>query len=253
MHTIQHDFMPEDLKVELDHHDIGGCIAVQVDQTDRETDFLLDLADRYPYIKGVVGWVDLRSRAIEEQLEQHASKNKLCGFRHIVQGESDVNFLLRSDFMHGVHALRRFDFTYDILVYPFQLGATLEFVRKLPDQKLVIDHIAKPYIKDQYIDGWSVLMREIANYPYVYCKISGIITEAAWHQWTYEQIVPYLDVVFEAFGPDRVMFGSDWPVCLVSGTYADVYGLVERYTSGFSSDDKAKLFGLNGQAFYGVG
>lgn len=252
MKAIQRDFMPEDLKVELDQHSIQGCIAVQVDQTMAETEFLLDLADRYPFIEGVVGWVDLRSKDIEQQLDRLSSRDKLCGFRHIVQGESDVNFLLRSDFTHGVHALKAYDFTYDILVYPFQLVAALEFVRTLPDQKLVIDHMAKPYIKDQFIDGWSVLMRAIAKYPHVHCKISGIITEAAWNEWTYEQIAPYLDVVFEAFGPDRVMYGSDWPVCLVAGSYADVYGLVERYTETFSEADKDKLFGLNGRAFYGI-
>ncbi len=250
MHAIRKDFMPDDLKIELNRHDMDGCIAVQVDQTDSETQFLLDLADRHPFIQGVVGWVDLRSSDIEKQLELWSTKEKLRGFRHIVQGESDVNFLLRSDFIHGVHALRRFDFTYDILVYPYQLGATLEFVRKLPDQKLVIDHLAKPYIKDQYIDGWSVLMREIATYPHVYCKISGIITEAAWNAWTIDQIAPYLDVVFEAFGSDRVMYGSDWPVCLVAGTYSDVIGLIEQYTEGFSSGEKAKLFGGNGLRFY---
>ena len=252
MEAIRRDFMPEDLKTELDRHDVAGCIAVQVDQTEAETEFLLTLAEQFPFIKGVVGWVDLRSRTIEEQLHALSGHKKLCGFRHIVQGESDVNFLLRPDFIRGVRWLQSFDFTYDILVYPFQLGAALEFVRKLPDQKLVIDHIAKPYIKDQYIDGWAVLMKEIATYPHVHCKISGVITEAAWHEWTYDQIAPYLDIVFEAFGPERVMYGSDWPVCLLSGAYSEVIGLVERYTEGFSAEDKERLFGLNGQAFYGV-
>ena len=141
MRLIRRDFLPDDLKVELDNHDIAGCIAVQVDQTDTETLFLLDLADRYPFIKGVVGWVDLRSGDIEQQLESLSSHKKLCGFRHIVQGERDENFLLRQDFVHGVRMLKSFGFTYDILVYPYQLLAALEFVRKLPDQKLVIDHL----------------------------------------------------------------------------------------------------------------
>ena len=252
MHAIQRDFLPEDLKTELDRHGIAGCIAVQVDQTAAETQFLLDLANQHSFIEGVVGWVDLRSADIEQQLAALSTHENLCGFRHIVQGEDDVNFLLRSDFVHGVHALQSFGFTYDILVYPYQLLAALEFVRKLPDQKLVIDHIAKPYIKDQFIDGWSVLMREIARHPHVYCKISGIITEAAWNQWTYDQIAPYLDVVFDAFGPDRVMYGSDWPVCLVSGSYADVIGLITQYTQGFSQEHKDKLFGMNGRLFYNI-
>ena len=252
MNVIQRNFTPEDLKPELDEHDLQGCIAVQVDQNDLENQYLLALADQYPFIKGVVGWVDLRDPAIDERLEKLTEYSKLCGFRHIVQGEQDVNFLLRPDVLRGIYALKPHEYTYDILVYPHQLGAVLEFVRRVPDQRLVIDHMAKPYIKDRYMDGWEILMKEIAAYPHVYCKVSGLITEANWSGWTYDDIAPYLDVVFNAFGIDRLMYGSDWPVCLVAGSYADVYGLVDRYTDGFSTEDKAKLFGLNGQRFYAV-
>ncbi len=252
MQVIQRDFMPADLKPELDRNGVQGCIAVQVDQDLEETRFLLELADRHDFIRGVVGWVDLMDPAIEHHLEQLAVFHKLCGFRHIVQGESDVNFLLRDAFLHGVQRLQQYDFTYDILVFPHQLGAVLEFVRKTPHQKLVIDHMAKPYIKDQYFDGWAALMREIARYPHVYCKVSGLITEAHWDSWTYDDVAPYLDVVFDHFGVDRIMFGSDWPVCLVAGSYADVVGLVREYTRSLGDADLARVFGANGAHFYGV-
>lgn len=252
MGAIQRDFMPPDLKAELDRHRIDGCISVQVDQTEAETRFLLQLAEQYPFIKGVVGWVDLKHKRIEQHLEAWARFPRLCGFRHIVQGEADVNFLLNPDFIRGVRALKAHDFTYDILVYPYQLGATLEFVRKVHGQKLVIDHLAKPYIKHGYMDGWAVLMKEIARYPHVHCKVSGIITEAAWNAWTYEEIMPYLDVVFETFGIERLMFGSDWPVCLVAGSYSDVYRLIDRYTGQLSEEDRRKLFGENGRDFYRI-
>ena len=252
MQSIQRDFLPADLQPILKEHDIDGCIAVQVDQTEEETHFLLKLANRHPFIAGVVGWVDLQASDVRQRLEYWSQFDHLCGFRHIVQAEEDVNFLLRPYFFDGVGALQEFGFTYDILVFPHQLGATLEFVRKLPHQPLVIDHIAKPYIADGFIDGWALLMRQISTYPNVYCKVSGMITEADWAGWTYEDFVPYLDVVFDAFGADRIMFGSDWPVCLVAGSYTRMIEIVRRYTDGFSEDEKAGVFGLNGRRFYGV-
>ena len=252
MRTIQRDFMPEDVKEQLDRFDFEGCIAVQVDQTEEETHFLLRLAREHTFVKGVVGWVDLMDNQIEARLAAWAQHERLCGFRHIVQGEADVNFLLNDAFVRGVKALKRHNLTYDVLIYPHQLGAALEFVRRVPDQKLVIDHLAKPYIKDGYIDGWAVLMKEIARYPHVYCKVSGMITEAAWNSWSPEDVAPYLDVVFEAFGVERLMYGSDWPVCLVAGSYGDVYGLVDQYTDGLSETERARLFGRNGKAFYGI-
>ena len=252
MQNLQRNFSPDDLEPLLARHGFDGCIAVQVDQTDAETHHLLDIAQRHDFVQGVVGWVDLQDPAIDATLEGLAHHDMLCGFRHIVQGETDPNFLLRPDVLHGVHALKRHNFTYDILVYPHQLGAVLEFVRQVPDQKLVIDHMAKPYIANGYMDGWRLLIEAIASYPNVHCKVSGLITEAHWTNWTYDDVAPYLDVVFTAFGIDRVMYGSDWPVCLLAGTYNDVYGLVNRYTAGFSASERDQFFGLNGQAFYDV-
>ena len=252
MGALRRDFLPADLRPVLEANDVDGCIAVQADQSEEETRFLLDLAGRHDFVKGVVGWVDLRAEDRIDRLEYWTQFEKLCGFRHIVQGETDVNFLLRPDFLEGVRLLHDYGFTYDILVFPHQLGAALEFVRRLPHMPLVIDHIAKPYIKDGFFDGWAALMREIAAYPNVYCKVSGMITEADWAGWTYEDLTPYLDVVFSAFGTDRIMYGSDWPVCLVAGAYDRVIDVVRRYTADFSEDEKAKVFGTNGAVFYGI-
>ncbi|MFK7844018.1 MAG: amidohydrolase [Rhodothermales bacterium] len=252
MDVIQRDFLPEDLEPVLKANGIAGCIAVQADQTEEETQFLLDLAGNHDFIKGVVGWVDLRAPDVHDRLAYFAQHPKLKGIRHIVQGESDVNFLLRDDFIRGLRALKRHKLTYDILVFPHQLGAALELVRLLPEQSFVIDHMAKPYINDQFIDGWAVLMKAIAQHDNVHCKVSGIITEANWAHWSYEDIEPYLDVVFSAFGTKRTMFGSDWPVCLVAGSYKRMLGLIQRYTDGFTEQDKTAFFGSTGAAFYDV-
>lgn len=252
MAAIRRDFLPEDLAPVLEANGIAGCIAVQADQTEEETTFLLDLTANNDFVKGVVGWVDLRAPDAVARVEQFATNPKFRGVRHVVQREPDVNFLLRDDFMRGVSALHQFGLTYDILIFPHQLGAALEFVRRHPDQPFVIDHIAKPYIKDGFIDGWAALMHAIAEHPNVHCKISGMITEADWKHWRYEDFVPYLDVVFQAFGTDRTMFGSDWPVCLVAGSYERMIGIVQRYTERFSPDERDAFFGGNGASFYGV-
>lgn len=252
MGVIQRDFLPEDLEPVLKKNGIAGCIAVQADQTENETQFLLNLADGHDFVKGVVGWVDLRASDIEERLAYFSQHPKFRGVRHIVQGESDVNFLLRDDFIHGIRALNSYNLTYDILVFPHQLGAALELVRLLPEQPFVIDHIAKPYINDAFIDGWAILMKAIALHDNVYCKVSGMITEANWANWSYEDIAPYLDVVFSCFGTERTMFGSDWPVCLVAGTYERMMELVQRYTDAFTEDEKKAFFGGTGSKFYGV-
>jgi L-fuconolactonase len=252
MAEIRRDFLPEDLEPELEKHGLQGCIAVQADQTEEETLFLLDLALQHPFIQGVVGWVDLRAPTIFERLDHFASFDRLRGFRHIVQGETDVNFMLRPDFLRGIEALQKHNFTYDILVYPHQLGAALELIRRFPEQPFVIDHIAKPYIREAFFDGWAVMMGAIASHPNAFCKVSGMVTEAHWPGWKYEDFVPYLDVVFDAFGVEGIMYGSDWPVCLVAGTYTQVIDILQRYTDRFSKEEKAAVFGGNGRAFYGM-
>ena len=213
---------------------------------------MLQLAENHGFIKKVVGWTDLRSPDMAERLAYFSQFEKLAGFRHIVQGEADVNFLLRKDFCRGVAALEQHGFTYDILVFPHQLGAVLEFVRRFPNQKFVIDHFAKPYIRDGYYDGWAALMREIAKHENVLCKVSGMVTEADWQGWKYKDFVPYLDLVTEAFGTHRLMFGSDWPVCLLGGEYGDVMGVVKRYFDSFSEAEQAVVFGGNGSPFYKI-
>ena len=252
MSVIRQDFMPSDLEKVYAKNGIDGCVAVQADQTLEETNFLLWLSAKYGFIKGVVGWVDLRADNVNEILEEYCQHEKIKGFRHIVQGESDHNFLLRPDFLRGISFLEKYDFVYDILIFPHQLGAALEFVKRFPHQKFVIDHIAKPYIKDGYFEGWAVLMKEIAKQENVHCKLSGMITEANFNSWTPDQINPYMDLVLNAFGSDRVMFGSDWPVCLVAGEYAQVKRLVTDFISKLSLIEQAQIMGTNAIQFYNL-
>lgn len=252
MSVIRKDFMPSDLQKVYAENKIDGCVAIQADQTLEETDFLLDLADKNDFIKGIVGWVDLRAENIEEILEKYSKNIKLKGFRHVVQGEPDHNFLLRPDFLRGIAALEKYDFTYDILVFPHQLGAVLELVKRFPKQKFVIDHIAKPYIKDGFYDGWASLMFEIGKCKNVYCKLSGMVTEADYATWTPEQITPYMKLVFVAFGWKKVMYGSDWPVCLVAGNYKKVKELVTDFIANFSSTEQASIMGENAIKFYNI-
>lgn len=252
MSVIRKDFLPNDLRAVYVENGIDGCVAVQADQTLAETDFLLGLAHENDFIKGVVGWVDLRSPQVERELEKYADDIKLKGYRHIVQGEADHNFLLRPDFLRGISQLEKYGAVYDILIFPHQLGATLEFVKKFPDQKFVIDHIAKPYIKDGFFEGWAILIQEIAKHENVFCKISGMITEADYKNWTPQQIHPYMELVLGAFGPDRCMYGSDWPVCLVAGDYARVKELTADFISDLSPTEQAAIMGRNAMEFYGL-
>ncbi len=252
MSVIRQDFMPVDLKKVYDEHGIDGCVAVQADQTLEETNFLLWLSGKYEFIKGIVGWVDLRDIKIDKVLEEYGQHEKIKGFRHIVQGETDPDFLLQSDFLRGISYLDKYNFVYDILIFPHQLGAALEFVKRFPHQKFVIDHMAKPYIKDGYFDGWAALMKKIAKEENVSCKLSGMITEADYNSWTSEQITPYMDLVLSAFGSDRIMFGSDWPVCLVAGGYAEVKQLVTDFISKLSLIEQTKIMGTNAMQFYNL-
>lgn len=250
MAVIRKDFLPSDLKKVYKENRVDGCVAVQADQTLVETNFLIQLANENDFIKGIVGWVDLRSDEIDMLLEKYHSEKKIKGWRHIVQGEPDHNFLMRPDFLRGISYLEKYDYVYDILIFPHQLGATLEFVRQFPHQKFVIDHIAKPYIKDGFFDGWAVLMKEIAKQQNVHCKLSGMITEADYDSWTPQQISPYMDLTLKAFGPERIMYGSDWPVCLVAGNYSQVKKLVTDFIGELSDDEQLGIMGGNATKFY---
>lgn len=252
MSVIRRDFLPEDLQPIYASEGIDGCVAVQADQTLQETDFLLQLAEKHKFIKGVVGWIDLRADDLETQLSKYEGKDKLKGFRHVVQGEPDHNFLLRPAFLNGISIIEKCNYTYDILVFPHQLGAVLEFVKRFPNQKFVIDHLAKPYIKNGFFDGWATLIREIGKHENVFCKLSGMVTEADYNTWTAEQIHPYMDVALEAFGAERVLYGSDWPVCLVAGNYSEIKNLATNYIAKLTPVEQAKIMGENAVQFYNL-
>jgi L-fuconolactonase len=252
MSAIQKDFLPADLQPILEQNGFDGCVAVQADQSMEQTNFLLDLAVDNSFIKGVVGWVDLQANDIVEQLHELKNQKLLKGFRHVLQGEADRAFMLQPAFMKGIGALKQFDFTYDILIYEDQLKYIPGFVAAFPNQKFVIDHLAKPAIKSQSIDQWKQDMMSVAQHENVYCKLSGMVTEANWHNWRQDYFDPYIDVVAEAFGPNRIMFGSDWPVCLVAASYEEVIGIVEEYFSEFTADEQAQFFGLNAIEFYNL-
>jgi L-fuconolactonase len=250
MSAIQRDFMPADLEPILKKFDIAGCVAVQADQSEAETEFLLGLAEKHDFIKGVVGWVDLRADDVGKRLEYFSRFEKLKGFRHVLQGEADRALMLNPQFTKSISALKAYDFTYDILIFPDQLGYTHQFVKTFGGHRFVIDHIAKPDIKTKNIEKWANGIKAIAKHENVWCKVSGMITEADWYGWVLLDFEPYLDVVFEAFGPKRVMFGSDWPVCNVAGGYQQMLSVVRNYTSKLSADEQAQFWGLNATEFY---
>lgn len=252
MSVIRRNFSPSDLAKVYQENGIDGCVAVQADQTLEETDFLIDLASINNFIKGIVGWVDLRAENIENVLEKYSTDKIVKGFRHVVQGEADHNFLLRPNFSRGISLLEKHNFTYDILVFPHQLGSVLEFVKKFPHQKFVIDHIAKPYIKDGYFEGWATMMTAIGKHENVSCKMSGMVTEADFITWTPEQIHPYMDTALEAFGSKRILFGSDWPVCLVAGNYSKIKKLTTDFISQLSKIEQNSIMGNNAIEFYNL-
>jgi len=252
MSVIQRDFLPGDLEPILQANGIDGCVAVQADQSEEQNDFLLELAEYNGFIKGIVGWVDLRADNIEQRLEYYSVFNKMKGFRHVLQGETDRALMLNPAFMNGIGKLQKHGFTYDILIFPDQLQYVSEFVAAFPDQKFVIDHIAKPYIKDKKIDDWAADMKKVAKHEKLYCKISGMVTEADWKKHKPADFIPYMDVVFEAFGADRVMFGSDWPVCQVAASYTEMKSIVEQYTIALSATAQAKFWGDNAVKFYNL-
>lgn len=253
MLTLRRNYIPQDLKMELEANGLDGSVAVQASQAESETEFLISLAKQNDSIKAIVGWVDLRSREVEDRLLYFTEASpKIKGFRHVIHDEADINFILDKNFLNGVSKLSKFGLTYDILIFPIHLKTTIEFIKKFPDQKFVIDHIAKPNIEKAEISLWKSYMHTLGKFDNVWCKLSGMVTEAKWNVWKYEDFVPYLDVVFDSFGPERLMFGSDWPVCLLSGSYGEVKGIVDRYVSKFNSVEKNKIFGDNAIQFYGI-
>ncbi|CAL1519328.1 amidohydrolase family protein [Chitinophaga sp. MM2321] len=252
MSVIKNDFSPEDVQPLLIQNGIGACVAVQADQSEQETHYLLELAAQYDFIHGVVGWVDFCAENIAERLQYFSQFKKLKGFRHIVQAEPADNFLLRDDFCHGISLLAKYNFTYDILIYPKHLQYAEAFVKRFPGQRFVIDHLAKPLIKDQLIGAWETDLRAFAKYDNVSCKMAGLVTEADWQHWQLSDFTAYVNIVLDIFGADRVMFGSDWPVCLVGASYAQVVEILEQCTSHLPVADKEKLWGSNCARFYNL-
>ncbi len=250
MEVLKKDFLPSDIQKELGDAGFNGSIVVQARQTLEETDWLLELASENSFIKGVVGWVDLCSANIEKQLEKYVPNSKLVGVRHVIHDEPDDNFMNRSDFQNGIGHLAKFGLTYDLLVFPKHLPLTKELVAKFPEQHFVLDHIAKPLIKKQIKEPWASDILELAQMPNVYCKLSGMVTEADWKNWTPSDFEYYLDVVFNAFGTDRIMIGSDWPVCTLAGKYDQVMSIVKNYIKKFDITTQHKVLGTNCSNFY---
>lgn len=247
---LQRDWLPADLGKIHRSLNFDGSIAVQARQSLAESNWLLGLADADSRVKGVVGWVDLRSDRVEEELAPLAAHPRFVGVRHVAQDEPDDRFLVGRDFLRGISRLRQFDLAYDILIYPRQLPAAIELVSHFPDQPFVLDHIAKPPIAGGVTEPWAVQIRELARHANVLCKVSGMVTEADHKAWQFEHFRPYLDVVFEAFGPGRLMFGSDWPVCLLAASYEQVEGLARDYARHLDTADAAAFWGGNCERFY---
>ena len=252
MEVLRHDFLPQDLHKEMMACGIGGAVAVQARQTVEETNWLLREAEQNSFMKGVVGWVPLTDPTLGEILEQVSAHPKLRGVRHVLQDEPDDNYILRDDFNRGIGELRRYNLTYDILIFERHLPQTIRFVDQHPNQKFVLDHLAKPRIKVEEISPWDQHMHELAKRPNVYCKISGLATEADHSHWTDEQLRPYIDAVIRAFGPKRVMFGSDWPVCLLAVSYQRWVSSVEKFASSLSPSEQQYLWAQTAIEAYGI-
>lgn len=251
MSVLKKDFLPHRLEVALKENNFNGCVAVQADTSVDETVYLLQLADEHSFIKGVVGWVNLLSDELDDQLDQFSQNALFKGVRHVLQSEPD-GYMLQKGFLNGIQHLKKYNLTYDILIFPHQLKETIQLVKKNPDQPFVLDHLAKPYIKKGEINGWKNDITELASFENVCCKVSGMVTEADWKQWKEGDFKHYLDSVFEAFGTKRLLFGSDWPVCLLASEYKEVVQIVENYIRQLSKEEQNEVMGKNAVKFYNL-
>jgi len=253
MPAIKRDFLPDDLERLMHHFGIEGTVTVQARQTLEETAWLLELANQHPVMRGVVGWVPLtQGSAVKPHLERFSADRKLRAVRHVIQDEPDDRYILRGDFNEGVRALRPFGLRYDILIFEKHLPAAIEFVDRHPNQVFVLDHIAKPRIKDRVLSPWDRSIREIAKRQNVYCKLSGMVTEADHQRWTPAHLQPYIDVVLQAFGPKRLMYGSDWPVMLLAAEYAQWFGVVTNAIAKLSKVEQERIMGGTAVEAYGL-
>lgn len=251
MARLRRDFLPADLKGTIGAAGVDGVMSVQARQTVAETEWLLTLADQHDFIRGIVGWVPLSEPTVEEVLAAYAPRPKMKAVRHVLQGE-DPSYMLSNEFNRGVAALRKHDLAYDILIYERQLPQAIELVDRHPEQRFVLDHIAKPRIREGLIEPWRTGIRELARRPHVWCKLSGMVTEADYRAWTEAQLRPYVEVVLEAFGPRRLMFGSDWPVCLVACEYERWSRIVRDFVSALSDEEQRLVLGEAAAEAYGL-
>lgn len=247
MSAIKRNFLPSDLEPLARAQGVDRTIAVQACQTMAETDWLLQLAAEHPFIAGVIGWVDLQANDVEARVERAAKHKKLVGVRHVVQGEPDDSFMLRPAFGRGVATLARHGLVYDILIYPRHLAVASDFVEHFDNQTFVLDHLAKPEIRIGSIEAWARDLRRLAQHPNVWCKVSGMITEADWQRWTAKDLEPYLDVAFDCFGPGRLIAGSDWPVCTLAGDYSRTMAVLGEYLQRRTPAERDAVLGGNAQ------
>jgi L-fuconolactonase len=252
MGSLRTDYLPGHLAPLLKAAGIDGTVSVQARQVVEESYWLLEFAEKNPFIKGVVGWVDLRSPKVVEQLEKLIRYPKLRGVRHVIHDEPDDRFMIREDFRRGLSRLKRYKLTYDLLVFPRHLPIACELLKLFPKQPFVLDHIAKPLIKERILEPWRTDLGRLAKFTNVYCKVSGMVTEADWEHWEREDFTPYLDVVFECFGSKRIMIGSDWPVCTLASDYSRVIEIAADYLQKLSRDEQTDVWGENAKRFYGL-
>ncbi|WP_339260857.1 amidohydrolase family protein [Paenibacillus sp. FSL R5-0713] len=252
MKAIRQSFLPHDLEPILTQSGMDGCIAVQARQSLTETEWLMQLADQYEFIKGVVGWADLCSDDVRNQLELLASNPVLKGVRHVIQDEPDLQYVLREDFQRGISLLKEYDLAYDLLVSKEQLPYAVDLVKAFPEQRFVLDHLAKPDIKSGILSPWREALESLAAQPNTYCKLSGIVTEADWASWTPSDFTSYLNIAIEAFGAERLMFGSDWPVSNLAASYSEVYGLIKTHIQSLSESEQQMILGGTCAAFYQI-
>lgn len=252
MAVLKRDHLPDELQRLAAAVGIDGSVAVQARQSIAETEWLLRLASEHPFVKGVVGWVDLRSTRVDEQLARLSQDKKLRGIRHVVQSEPDDEFMMREDFLRGIGRLKHYGLVYDILIFPKHLDCAKRLVKKFPSQKFVVDHLAKPFIRKGELEPWRRQMEELGRHENVWCKLSGMVTEADWAMWTARDLAPYIETALEAFGPHRVMFGSDWPVCRVAAKYEEVFAAVRDCINDLGQGERDMVFGGSAAELYGL-
>lgn len=252
MAAIQRNFLPTDLAPQLKENGVDAVVAVQASQSPQETQFLIDLSVMYAMIKGVVGWVDLQAEDVADQLAHYKQFPIVKGFRHVIEGEDDPDFLTRPSFLRGITALTAYDYTYDLLIRPRHYESTLACVAANPAQRFVLDHMAKPNIRAKEFEEWATFIEKLAAFPNVHCKVSALVTEADWENWTLDDFKPYIHHAIACFGKERVIFGTDWPVCLVAATYAEVMAVAEHSLAGFTDDERKAFWGANAVNFYNL-